>query len=145
MDFLGLKNLTTIENTLEQIERIYGEKIDLDTISHKDEKAFDLLKQGDTTGVFQLESSGMRRYLRDLKPNDMEDIIAMISLYRPGPMDLLPQYINRKFGREKITYEHPKLEPILKNTYGIGVYQEQMMQIAQQLANFTLAQADAPP
>lgn len=143
MDFLGLKNLTTIENTLEQIERIYGEKIDLDAISHKDEKAFDLLKQGDTTGVFQLESSGMRRYLRDLKPNDMEDIIAMISLYRPGPMDLLPQYINRKFGREKITYEHPKLEPILKNTYGIGVYQEQMMQIAQQLANFTLAQADA--
>ena len=143
MDFLGLKNLTIIESTLEQVENIHNRKIDLDAIPHKDEKAFALLKQGDTTGVFQLESSGMRRYLRDLQPSDMEDIIAMISLYRPGPMDLLPQYINRKFGREAITYEHPKLEPILKNTYGIGVYQEQMMHIAQQLANFTLAQADA--
>ncbi|MEX0916751.1 MAG: DNA polymerase III subunit alpha, partial [Candidatus Spechtbacterales bacterium] len=103
---------------------------------------FELLQRGDTTGVFQLESGGMRRYLKDLKPNVFEDIIAMVALYRPGPMDLIPDYIARKFGRQRIEYIHPKLEPILKNTYGVGVYQEQMMQIARDLAGFTLAQAD---
>ncbi|MEK7464347.1 MAG: DNA polymerase III subunit alpha, partial [Patescibacteria group bacterium] len=96
----------------------------------------------ETTGIFQLESSGMRHYLKDLKPSELEDIIAMISLYRPGPIELIPSYIKRKFGKEKITYLHPKLEPILKNTYGVGVYQEQMMRIARDLGGFTLAEAD---
>ena len=142
MDFLGLKNLTIIENTLNEIERRHGNRIDIDEIAHGDEETFALLQKGDTTGVFQLESGGMRRYLKELKPNVFEDIIAMVALYRPGPMDLIPDYIARKFGRQRIEYIHPKLEPILKNTYGVGVYQEQMMQIARDLAGFTLAQAD---
>lgn len=142
MDFLGLKNLTIIENTINEIQRRSGERIDIDNIGHEDEATFQLLQQGDTTGVFQLESGGMRRYLKELKPNSFEDIIAMVALYRPGPMDLIPDYIARKFGRQQITYIHPKLEPILKNTYGVGVYQEQMMQIARDLAGFTLAEAD---
>jgi DNA polymerase III subunit alpha len=100
------------------------------------------LQSADTTGVFQLESSGMRRYLKELKPTELEDIIAMVSLYRPGPMDLIPQYINRKFGRERITYLHPKLEPILNKTYGVAIYQEQLMKIARDLAGFTLSEAD---
>ena len=107
-----------------------------------DESAFNLLQRADTTGVFQLESSGMKRYLKEIKPTELEDIIAMVALYRPGPMELIPLYVNRKHGREKVAYLHPKLEPILKNTYGIGVYQEQMMRIARDLAGFTLAEAD---
>ena len=101
-----------------------------------------MLRHGGTTGVFQLESAGMRRYLVELKPTELEDIIAMVSLYRPGPMELIPSFIKRKYGKEKITYLHSSLEPILKNTYGIGVYQEQMMRIARDLAGFTLAEAD---
>jgi DNA polymerase-3 subunit alpha len=142
MDFLGLRNLTIIEETLKYIERDTGEKIDIDAISLNDATTFELLQRGETTGVFQLESGGMTRYLKDLKPTEFEDIIAMVALYRPGPMELLPHFISRKHGEESITYIHPNLEPILKNTYGVGVYQEQMMQIARDLAGFTLAEAD---
>lgn len=142
MDFLGLKNLTTIEKTLRLIRETRGEEVDLDAIPLDDKATFELYRAGDMTGVFQLESSGMRRYLKELQPTELEDIIAMISLYRPGPMDLIPQYIARKHGKEKISYLHPRLEPILKNTYGVGVYQEQMMRIARDLAGFTLAEAD---
>lgn len=142
MDFLGLKNLSIIESTLRIIEKNHGVKVDIDTIPLDDSKSFELLQRAETTGVFQLESGGMRRYLLELKPSELEDIIAMVALYRPGPMELIPTYINRKHGKEKIEYLHPKLEPILKNTYGIGVYQEQMMQIARDLAGYTLPQAD---
>ncbi|MBU6141904.1 DNA polymerase III subunit alpha [Patescibacteria group bacterium] len=142
MDLLGLKNLTIIEDTLRLLDELHGTKVDIGTIPLDDAKTFELLKAADTTGVFQLESSGMRRYLKELKPHEMEDIIAMVALYRPGPMELIPQYINRKFGRERITYLHPKLEPILKKTYGVAIYQEQLMQIARTLAGFTLGEAD---
>ncbi len=142
MDMLGLKNLTIIENTIRLIKDTQNVDLRIDAIPLDDPNTFSILQAGDTTGVFQLESSGMRRYLKDLKPNELEDIIAMVALYRPGPMELIPQYIARKFGREPVTYLHPMLEPILKNTYGIGVYQEQMMRIARDLAGFSLAQAD---
>jgi len=142
MDILGLRNLTTIEKTLELIEKNYGQKIDIYTIPLDNEETFDILRKADTVGVFQLESSGMRRYLKELKPTELEDIIVMVSLFRPGPIKLIPSYILRKHGKEKVSYLHPKLEPILKNTYGIAVYQEQLMQIANQLAGFTLAEAD---
>jgi len=142
MDFLGLKNLTIIEKTLRLIKEIHNIDIDINKIPLKDEKTFAFLQSAETTGIFQLESSGMRRYLKDLKPTELEDIIAMVSLYRPGPMELIPSYIKRKFGKESVTYLHPKLEPILAKTYGVGVYQEQMMRIARDLAGFTLAEAD---
>ncbi len=142
IDFLGLKNLTIIEETLRLIKEMKNEKIDISKIPLNDKKTFELLQKAETVSVFQLESDGMRRYLKELKPTEFEDIVAMVALYRPGPMELIPQYINRKHGREKILYLHPKLEPILKNTYGIGIYQEQMMKIAQELAGFTLAEAD---
>ena len=142
MDFLGLKNLTIIEETLRLIKEMKGEEIDISKIPLNDKKTFELLQRAETISVFQLESDGMRRYLKELKPTEFEDIVAMVSLYRPGPMELIPSYIKRKHGTEKISYLHPKLEPILKNTYGIGVYQEQMMKIAQELAGFTLAEAD---
>ncbi len=142
MDFLGLKNLTIIEKALRLIKEIKGIEVDIDNLPLDDEKVFKLLQNGETTGVFQLESSGMRHYLKELKPTELEDIIAMISLYRPGPMELIPFYIRRKFGKEKISYLHSRLEPILSKTYGVGVYQEQMMQIARDLAGFTLAEAD---
>ena len=142
MDFLGLKNLTIIEKTLRIINELHGVKIDIDALPLDDQKTFELFRAGDTTGVFQLESSGMRHYLKELTPTELEDIIAMISLYRPGPMELIPSYIKRKHGKEEVTYIHPSLEPILKKTYGVGVYQEQMMRIARDLAGFTLAEAD---
>ena len=142
MDLLGLKNLTIIEDTLRLIEDAHGVKINISAIPLEDKKVFEILQLADTTGIFQLESSGMRRYLKDLKPHELEDINAMVALYRPGPMDLIPQYIKRKFGRERITYLHPKLEPILKKTYGVAIYQEQLMRIARDLAGFTLAEAD---
>lgn len=142
MDFLGLKNLTIIEKTLRLVRDNHGISVDIDGIPLDDPKTFEIFRQGETTGVFQLESSGMRRYLKELKPESLEDVIAMISLYRPGPMDLIPDYIDRKFKRKPVVYLHPKLEPILKNTYGVGVYQEQMMRIARDLAGFTLAEAD---
>jgi len=142
MDFLGLKNLTIIEYTLRLIREYHGVDIDIDSIPLDSKKAFELFRTGDTTGVFQFESSGMKRYLKELKPSELEDIIAMVALYRPGPMDLIPSYILRKNGLEEVTYLHPKLEPILGNTYGVGIYQEQMMRIARDLAGFTLAEAD---
>lgn len=142
MDLLGLKNLTIIENTIRLVKNIHDVDIDISQIPLQDAPTFELLQKGDTTGVFQLESSGMRRYLKELKPTELEDIIAMVALYRPGPMELIPSYVARKHGKEPVTYLHPLLEPILKNTYGIGIYQEQMMRIARDLAGYTLAEAD---
>lgn len=142
IDFLGLRNLTIIENTLETIEKIHGTKMDIDELPLDNEKTFKLLQKAETTGVFQLESGGMKRYLKLLKPNNFEDIIAMVALYRPGPMDLIPQYISNKHGKTKPTYLHEKLEPILAKTYGVAIYQEQLMEIARSLAGFTLAEAD---
>lgn len=142
IDLLGLKNLTIIEEAVRLIKEIKGEEIKISQITLDDKKTFKLLQEADTTGIFQFESSGMRRYLRELKPTEFEDIIAMVALYRPGPMELIPSFINRKYGREKVKYLHPKLEPILENTYGIGIYQEQMMRIARDLAGFSLAEAD---
>ncbi len=142
MDFLGLRNLTIIENTIETVEKIHGVKIDIDNLPLKDKKTFELLQKGETTGVFQLESGGMKRYLKQLKPNEFEDIIAMVALYRPGPMELIPQYINNKHGRTKPSYLHEKLKPILAKTNGVAIYQEQLMEIARELAGFTLAEAD---
>lgn len=142
MDFLGLKNLSIIEHSLNLIKSRHGAIVNLDEVPRDDSAVFKTLTEGKTVGVFQLEGQGMTRYLKDLKPTNIEDIIAMISLYRPGPMELIPSYIKRKHKKEQVTYLHPKLEPILKNTYGIAVYQEQLMQIAQALAGFTLAEAD---
>lgn len=142
MDMLGLKNLTIIEKTLRLIKENEGVDIDIKKIPLDDPAAFKPFQLGETTGIFQFESQGMRRYLKELKPTELEDVIAMVSLYRPGPMDLIPTYINRKFGKEPITYLHPKLKPILEKTYGIGIYQEQMMRIARDLAGFSLPEAD---
>ena len=141
MDFLGLKNLTIIQNTLRIVRKTKKLEIDIDKIPLDDKETFELLQQAHTTGVFQLESSGMKRYLKMLKPTVLEDIIAMVALYRPGPMDWIPDFISGKHGR-KISYVHPKLEPILKNTYGVAVYQEQVMQIARDLAGFSMGEAD---
>ncbi|MFC1622933.1 DNA polymerase III subunit alpha [Patescibacteria group bacterium] len=142
MDFLGLKNLTIIQNALNVIKAIKGVDIDIEKISLEDEKTYKLLQEAKTTGVFQLESSGMKRYLKQLQPNNLEDVIAMVALYRPGPMDWIPDFIDRKHGRKKIEYLHPKLEPVLEKTYGVAVYQEQVMQLAQQLAGYSLGEAD---
>src|SRR3989344_2673849 len=142
IDLLGLKNLTIIEETLRLVKEIKGDEIDISNLPLDDKKTFELLQAADTTGVFQFESSGMRRYMKDLKPTELEDLVALVSLFRPGPMELIPSFIQRKFGREKVTYLHPKLEPILKTTYGVGVYQEQMMRIARDLAGFSLPEAD---
>lgn len=142
MDFLGLANLTIIEETIEHIERNHGLKINIDEIPLNDKKAFQLLQRAQSTGVFQLESSGMKRYLKELKPTEIEDIIAMCSLYRPGPMSLIPEYIARKHKRKQVEYLHPSLEPVLKNTYGIMVYQEQLIEAVRVLAGFSRAEAD---
>ena len=142
MDFLGLKNLTIIERTCEIVEKMLGEKIDIDNIPLDDKSAYKLFQEGKTTGVFQFESSGMKRYLKQLKPNNIEDLIAMVALYRPGPMDLIPSYISRKHGLERVDYVHPLLERSLKKTFGIAIYQEQIMQMARDLAGFTLGEAD---
>ncbi len=142
MDFLGLTNLTVIQTTLEIIERTDGKKLDIASIPLDDKSAFALLKRGDTTGVFQLESGGMRRYLKQLKPTQFEDITAMVSLYRPGPMEWIPSFIKRKNGREQVKYIHDDLKRILEPTYGIGIYQEQILQIAQVFAGYSLGEAD---
>jgi len=142
IDLLGLKNLTIIEETIRLVFEFTNQKIDISKIALNDKKTFRLLQGGETIGVFQLESSGMRHYLKELKPTEFEDIVAIVALYRPGPMELIPQYIRRKHNQEKITYLHPKLEPILKKTYGIGIYQEQMMEIARKMAGFSLSEAD---
>lgn len=142
MDFLGLSNLTTIKNTLRIIKRVYGQDIDINTIPLDDEETYKLFQRGDTTGVFQLESAGMKRYLRELRPTVFEDIVAMVALYRPGPMQFIDSFIKRKHGEERIEYLHPKMEDALSSTYGILVYQEQFMQISKDLAGFTGGQAD---
>jgi len=142
MDFLGLKNLTIIENTIKLAKINQNAEIDINQIPYNDKKTFSLLQKGNTTCVFQLESGGMKRCLRQLQPNKFEDIIAILALYRPGPMDFIPLYIARKKNKKKVTYIHPKLEPILKDTYGIPVFQEQIMQIAQVIAGFSLSEAD---
>lgn len=142
MDLLGLKNLTIIENALKIIKNTCDKTIDVSRLPLDDESTYTLLREGKTTGVFQLESGGMKRNLKELKPTRFEDIIAMVALYRPGPIEFIPEFIARKHGLKKIEYLHPKLEPILKNTYGICVYQEQLMAIAKELAGFTLAEAD---
>jgi DNA polymerase-3 subunit alpha len=142
MDFLGLMNLTVIQTTLEIIRRTRGEEIDIATIPIDESAAYALLQRGDTTGVFQLESPGMRRYLKQLKPTEFPDITAMVALYRPGPMEWIDSFIKRKHGREQVHYLHEDLKPILEPTYGIGIYQEQILQIAQVFAGFSLGEAD---
>ena len=142
IDFLGLKNLTIMETARDIILKIHGITLDLDHLPLNDKKTFVLFQEGSTTGVFQLESSGMKRYLKQLKPTNINDIIAMISLYRPGPMELIPDYIAGKHKKKKIHYLAPALKPILEETYGIAVYQEQVMQIARVLAGFSYAEAD---
>lgn len=142
MDFLGLSNLTVIEDALEIIEAVHKVRIDLDGAPLDDKITFDLLGRGETTGVFQLESDGMKRYIRDLKPSAFEDIIAMVSLYRPGPMQFIESFIRRKHGLEKVVFEHPLMENAFKETYGIPVYQEQVMQVSKDMAGFTGGEAD---
>jgi DNA polymerase-3 subunit alpha len=144
MDFLGLKNLTMIEKTIDLVARSSGERLDPDKLPMDDEGTYNLLARGDLEGIFQLESSGMRQIVRDLKPNSLEDISSILALYRPGPLDagLIPKFINRKHGRELIDVAHEKLKPILSETYGIMVYQEQIMKIAQDLAGYSLGEAD---
>ena len=142
MDFLGLSNLSIINNALRIIRKVYKTDIDLSHLPLDDEETYKLFQRGDTTGVFQLESAGMKRYLRELKPSVFEDIIAMVALYRPGPMQFIDSFIKRKHGEEEITYLHPGMENSLKNTYGILVYQEQFMQISKEWCGFTGGQAD---
>ncbi|MBI2054519.1 MAG: DNA polymerase III subunit alpha [Candidatus Sungbacteria bacterium] len=142
MDFLGLRNLSIIERAVEIIKKLRGIDINIDDLPLDDKKTYKLFQDAKTTGVFQMESSGMKRFLKDLRPTELEDLIAMVALYRPGPMEYLPSYIKRKHGKEDIHYLHPKLKPILSPTYGIGVYQEQMMRIARDLAGYTLPEAD---
>ena len=142
MDFLGLSNLTIIKNALRIIKKVYGKDIDINTIPLDDKKTFDLFQHGDTTGVFQLESAGMKRYLKELKPSVFEDIVAMVALYRPGPMQWIGDFILRKHGERQVEYLHPAMKPALENTYGVIVYQEQVMQISKEMCGFTGGQAD---
>ncbi|WNS74571.1 DNA polymerase III subunit alpha [Bacillus sp. DTU_2020_1000418_1_SI_GHA_SEK_038] len=142
MDFLGLRNLSLIENILMSIQKKTGQRINIKAIPLDDSSTFELLSKGETTGIFQLESEGMRKVLKKLRPSSFEDIVAVNALYRPGPMENIPLFIDRKHGKQKVTYPHTDLIPILENTYGVIVYQEQIMQIAAKLAGFTLGEAD---
>ena len=142
MDFLGLRNLTIIENTLNYVEKNTGQKIDIHQIPLDDKKTYDLISSGYTIGVFQLESSGMRHLAKELKPKKLSDISAMVALYRPGPMDLIPSFLEGKNNPKKIKYIHPDLKEILAETYGVLVYQEQVMQIANKMAGYTMSEAD---
>jgi DNA polymerase-3 subunit alpha len=142
MDFLGLSNLTIIKNALRIIKRVYGMDINIAAVPLNDKKTYELFQRGDTTGVFQFESAGMKRYLKQLKPTVFDDLIAMNALYRPGPMQFIDEFIARKNGAKKIEYIHPAMEPALKNTYGVLVYQEQFMQISKDMCGFTGGQAD---
>ncbi|MDR1090388.1 MAG: DNA polymerase III subunit alpha [Prevotella sp.] len=142
MDFLGLKTLSIIKEALENIKHTTGENINIDTISLEDPKTYELYSQGKTTGTFQFESAGMQKYLKELQPSKFEDLIAMNALYRPGPMDYIPSFIARKHGHEDITYDIPEMEKYLNDTYGITVYQEQVMLLSRQLADFTRGQSD---
>ncbi len=142
MDFLGLSNLTIIEQALKVVKKIHNLDVNIDTIPLDDKKSYKIFQDGRTTGVFQFESAGMKRYLKQLMPTDIEDLIAMVALYRPGPLEYIPDYIAGKYGRKKPVYLHPKLKPILEKTYGVAIYQEQIFQIARSLAGFTYGQAD---
>lgn len=142
MDFLGLKTLSIIRDALELIEQNHKVKISIDDIPLDDKKTLELYQKGETNGTFQFESPGMQKHLRELKPDKFEDLIAMNALYRPGPMDNIPSFINRKFGREAVSYDTPEMEEYLKETYGITVYQEQLMLLSQKLAGFTKGDAD---
>lgn len=144
MDFLGLRNLTIISKTIKLIKKRHGIDLDINHITLDDEKTYKMLTKGETSGVFQLESTGMRKLVRDLKPNVFEDLGALVALFRPGPLEsgMVSDFVERKHGRQKITYAHPLLEPILKDTYGTIVYQEQIMQIFQTLAGYSLGEAD---
>ena len=142
MDFLGLSNLTTINNALRIIKRVYGKTITVDSIPLDDKKTYKLLGSGDTVGVFQLESAGMKRYLQELKPSEFEDIVAMVALYRPGPMQFIEDFIGRKHGEREIEYPHESMKNALKSTYGVLVYQEQVMQISKEVCGFTGGEAD---
>lgn len=142
MDFLGLRTLTVIQNAFKEINRKYGKKYDQYNIDYDDKAVYDLISSGETDGIFQLESAGMTSFMKELKPDSIDDIIAGISLYRPGPMDFIPQYIKGKRDKNNVTYKHPLLEPILKDTYGCIVYQEQVMQIVRELAGYSLGRSD---
>jgi len=142
MDFLGLSNLSIIQQALRVIEKLHHKKIDIENLPLDDKKTYKLFSRGNTVGVFQFSSSGMRRYLKELKPTVFEDLIAMVALYRPGPMDAIPDFIASKHGRMEIRYLHPSLEPILKNTYGVIVTQDQVLQVARDFAGFTYGEAD---
>jgi DNA polymerase-3 subunit alpha len=142
MDFLGLANLTILDTALKIIESTRGVRIDLGRIPLDDPRTYELLAAGETVGVFQLEGAGMTRYLKELRPSTIQDIMAMVALFRPGPMAHIPTYIRRKHGQEPITYLHPSLEPVLRETYGVMVYQEDVMAVAQAVAGFTPAEAD---
>ena len=143
MDFLGLKTLSIIKEAIHNIKETRGIDIDIDTIDINDRKTYELYCQGATTGTFQFESAGMQKYLRELQPSTFEDLIAMNALYRPGPMDYIPDFIARKHGRSPITYDIPVMEKYLKDTYGVTVYQEQVMLLSRLLANFTRGQSDS--
>ena len=143
MDFLGLKTLSIIKDTIDNIKKSRNIDIDIDAIPLDDKKTFELYSWGDTTAIFQFESDGMKKYLRMLKPNRFEDLIAMNALYRPGPMDYIPSFINRKHGKEAIAYDLPEMDEFLKDTYGITVYQEQVMLLSQKLGGFTKGMADS--
>jgi len=142
MDFLGLKTLTIISDALRLIEENHGITIDVDALPLDDPKTYELFQRGDTVAIFQFESEGMREWMRKLKPTSINDLIAMNALYRPGPMDLIPNYIDRKHGREEVSFPHPILQEILEPTFGIPIYQEQVMQMAQEMADYSLGQAD---
>ena len=142
MDFLGLRTLTVIQNAVKLVEKSTGEKIEIDAINYDDKAVLNSLGTGRTDGVFQLESGGMKSFMKELKPQNLEDLIAGISLYRPGPMDFIPKYIKGKDDAASITYECPELEEILSPTYGCIVYQEQVMQIVQKLGGYTMGRAD---
>ena len=142
MDFLGLRTLTVIQNTLQMIKKNTGKSIDLDHLDTNDKPVFELISSGKTEGIFQLESAGMKNFMKELKPNNLEDIIAGIALYRPGPMDFIPKYLEGKNNNDAITYDCPQLRPILEPTYGCIVYQEQVMQIVRDLAGYSLGRSD---
>jgi DNA polymerase-3 subunit alpha len=141
-DFLGLSNLTIIKNALELIKQNKGEDIDIDDIPLDDDETLALFRDGDTAGIFQFESDGMQKYLKELEPTEFEDLIFLNAAYRPGPMQYIPDYIERKFGKQKVEYLHPTLEPILKSTFGFAIYQEQVLRIAVDVAGYTLGEAD---
>jgi DNA polymerase-3 subunit alpha len=142
MDFLGLRNLTVMNSAVAEIRRTVDGNFELAKIADDDKKTYEMLSRGETMGVFQFESDGMKRVCTELKPSRFEDVIALVALYRPGPMEWIPQYISNKHGRTKVKYLHPKLEPILAETYGVAVYQESVMQIARDIAGFSMGEAD---